>query len=62
MSMMLVMRPVTNPPPMVGHKNRGMCDVAHKVVQFSAVAEALVTTASKYINHYCRAVAELPEE
>lgn len=51
MSMMLVMRSVTNPPPMVGHKNGGMCNVAHKVIQLSAAAEALVATVNKYKNH-----------
>ncbi len=48
--MMLVMCSVTNPPPMIGHKNGGMCDVAHKVIELSAVAETLVATVSKY-NH-----------
>jgi len=49
--MMLVMRSVTNPPPMVGHKNGRMCNVAHKVIQLPAVAETLVATVSKYNNH-----------
>ena len=49
--MMLVMCSVTNPPPMVGHKNGGMCNVAHKVIQLPAAAETLVATVSKYSNY-----------
>ena len=49
MPMILVMCSMADSPPMVWYQNGGVCDVTNQVIQLSAVAKTLMTTAGTVI-------------
>ena len=47
MPVILMMRPMANPPAVVWDQNGCVCDIAHKVIECFVVGEASVTAANR---------------
>jgi hypothetical protein len=45
----LMVRPVADSPPVVGHQDGGVCDISHQIIQLLVVGEAAVTTAASVL-------------
>lgn len=51
MTMVAMVLAVAHTPSVVWHQNGGVCDVANKIIEVAAVAEALVTTVEQMYTH-----------